>query len=155
MCYSAILNVESYCNSIVKPKTLFYSLCSLSFWLSLPLFVSHIHSSSLLTPSLTFLLFKACTGARFWILEVGSVWIGGLGLDRWTGIGWWWVWIGRSVGLNRWICWSVGGLVGLIISSSDGDFFFEWVWFWFWFDGGGVALEWWTLLWLNFTMDFA
>ena len=43
------------------------------------------------------------------------------------------------------------GSVGLIIGSSDGDFFFNGFAFgfgfglivWFWFDGGGVALGWW------------
>ena len=44
--------------------------------------------------------------------------------------------------------------MGLIISSSDGDFFFEWVWFWFWFDGGGVALGWWTLILAEFCYGF-
>ena len=45
------------------------------------------HSSSLLTPSLTSLSFKACTSSGFWILEVESTWIGELGLDQWVGIG--------------------------------------------------------------------
>ena len=84
-------------------------------------------SLKLHTASLTSLSFKACTGTGFWILEVGSMWIGKLGLDRWAGTGWWWVWIGWSVGLKRWIYWSVGGSVGLIIGSSDsssGDDFF-------------------------------
>ena len=115
---------------------------SLSFWPLVPLSASH-NSSSLFTPSLTSLSFKACTDAGFWILEVGSAWIDELGLDQWARIGWWWVWIGWSVGLNRWICWSMGGSVGLIVDSSYGDFFFEWVcfWFWFWFDR--LVLVWW------------
>ena len=55
-----------------------------------------------------------------WRLEVGLAWIDELGLDRWAKIGWWWVWIDWSMGLKWWICWSVGGLFGLIIGSSDG-----------------------------------
>ena len=99
------------------------SSLSLSFWPLVPPSASH-NSSSLFTPSLTSLSFKACTDAGFWILEVGSAWIDELGLDQWARIGWWWVWIGWSVGLNRWICWSMGGSVGLIVDSSYGDFFF-------------------------------
>ena len=54
--------------------------------------------------------------------------------------------------------------MGLIISSSDGDFFFNGFGFgfgfgfgliiWFWFDGGGVALGWWTLILAEFCYGF-
>ena len=50
--------------------------------------------------------------------------------------------------------------MGLIISSSDGDFFLNGFGFgfgfgliiWFWFDGGGVALGWWTLILAGFCL---
>ena len=147
-----------HCNSIVKLKTLFYSLnCSLSFWLSLPLFISH--KSQLLPPHSLSHISLVQNLHRCWVLDFEGL-ISGLGLDQWARIGWWWVWIGWLVGLNRWIRWSVGGSVGLIVGSfnggSDGDFFFffEWVWFWFWFDGGGVALGWWILIWAEFCYGF-
>ena len=54
--------------------------------------------------------------------------------------------------------------MGLIISSSDGDFFLNGFGFgfgfgfgliiWFWFDGGGVALGWWTLILAGFCYGF-
>ena len=53
LCYCAILNVESHCSSIIKPKILFYSfsLSTLSPWLSHSLrSVSHV-SLFLCSPS--------------------------------------------------------------------------------------------------------
>ena len=73
-------------------------------------------------------------GSGVWVVvEVG--WVRYLGLVlwlKWVGSGVWvmvgsvgWDWL--MVGLKQWICWSVGGSVGLIIGSSDGgsgdDFF--------------------------------
>ena len=37
-------------------------------------------------------------------------------------------WDRLMVGLKRWICWSVGGLIGLIIDSSDGGFGDDFFW---------------------------
>ena len=105
-CYSAILSLELHYSTIVKPKTIFYSVPP-SFWLSLPLSVSH----------------------RCWVLDFG----GWISVDRQAGfgsVGWDRLMVGldRLIdGLKRWICWSVGGSIGLIINSFDGgsgdDFF--------------------------------
>ena len=143
-CYSTILNIELHCSQYCKkkknllllfppkflshPSHFFCSLLSLpSLFLHLlsPLYsfiteISHLSHTASLSSLIAWPLFH-CIGAGFWIFEVGG-WIGELGLDCWAGIGWWWVWIGWSVGLKWWICWSVGGSFGLIIDSSGDDF---------------------------------
>ena len=81
--------------------------------LTRPLSHLSLHGLSLIAPML---------GFGFLRLEVRLAWIGELGLDCWAGIGWWWVWIGWSVGLKWWIYWSVGGSFGLIIGSFGDDF---------------------------------
>ena len=48
-----------------------------------------------------------------------SSWIGELSLDRWAGIGWWWVWNGRFV--DRWVDRLGWSLVAPVM------IFFEWV----------------------------
>ena len=54
-----------------------------------------------------------------WPLSHLLSWIGELGLDRWAGIGWWWVWNGGSV---DWLGWSsVAPMVALVM------IFFEWI----------------------------
>ena len=138
---------------MLKPFSLHgLSSLSLSFWLSIPLPVSH-NSSSLSHISLIQSLH------RCWVLDFG----GWIGLDRWAGIGW-------SVGLNQWVYWSVGGSVGLIIGSSDGFAFglglivlngfafglglivcFLWiglVWVWLFSDGGSVWFDRLFLVWV-------
>ena len=65
---------------------------------------------------------------------LGCGWSGLLVMDRQAGFGSM-GWDRLMVGLKQWICWSMGGSVGLIIGSSDGgsgdDFFwmglFRWV----------------------------
>ena len=131
--YSTILNIELYCSQYCKKKKNIYftppislkiSLSSFSFFLfcSLSSFsVLHLLSPlwsfiaeiSHLSPKfLTHLTrpLSHCTGAGIWIFEVG----GWISIDRWAGFG--------SLGLKWWICWSVGGSFGLIIGSSDDDF---------------------------------
>ena len=47
LCYSVILNVESHCNSTVKPKILFYSFSLSTVSFTLPLFQLYIPHLSL------------------------------------------------------------------------------------------------------------
>ena len=114
--------------------------------------ISHSSLSSLISRPLSH-----CTGAGFWIFEVG----GWISVDRWArfgSLGWdrlRWVWIDWSVGLKWWICWSVDGSFGLIIGSFSDDFWVfstAWVsnrrrgfvdrWLCWWFVFVCVALLW-------------
>ena len=144
---SAILHVELHCSSIVK-KNIYIYIYILSLILSplslISLVISVLFSLFLLCFSIYSLISKASLPSLgFWILEVRLAWIGKLGLDRWVGIGWWWVWTGWLVGLKWWICWLMGESVGLIIGSSDGgfgdDFFWmglvRWLRWWFFLNG--------------------
>ena len=113
-----------------------FSICSLFSETSSPKFLTHLrnfspisHGHSLIShrtashlSSHGFSLIAPVLGFGFLRLEVRSAWIDELGLDRWAGIGWWLVWISWSVGLKWWIRWSVGESFGLIIGSSDDDF---------------------------------
>ena len=119
-----------------------FSIYSLLSEASSPKFLTHLQNFSPISHNLSLISHRTTSLSlhQYWVLdfwgwrlEVGLAWIDELGLDRWAGIGWWWVWIGWSMGLKWWICWSVGGSFGLIIGSSDGgsgdDF---WVFFTAW-----------------------
>ena len=60
LCYSAILNVESHCSSIVKPKILFYSFSLLTISLTLPLSQLCLPRLSLSLRCLPLLLLSLC-----------------------------------------------------------------------------------------------
>ena len=133
---------------MLKPFSL-HGLSSLSLSLILTLSSSLCLSQQLLPLShLSCSKLASVLGFGFWRL------------DRWIGISW-------SVGLNWWIYWSIGGSVGLIVSSFVGFAFglglivcfwwigLVWVWlfpmvdrfglivcFWFGFDRlAGLALD--------------
>ena len=136
-CYSKILKIELYCSQYCKKIYIyiFYSsyfprnfslipfifsvlfslfllcffICSLLSEASSPKFLTHLTRPLSHLSSHDFSLIALMLGFGFLRLEVGSAWISELGLDRWAGIGRWWIWIDWSVGLKWWICWSVGG----------------------------------------------
>ena len=62
LCHSVILNVESHCNSTVKPKILFYSFSLSTVSLTLPLFQLYIpHLSLSLSLSLSDFSLSLCS----------------------------------------------------------------------------------------------
>ena len=62
LCYSVILNVESHCNSTVKPKILFYSFSLSTVSFTLPLFQLYIpHLSLSLSLSLSDFSLSLCS----------------------------------------------------------------------------------------------
>ena len=75
-----------------------------------------------------------CLGHGWVVAEVGCGWSGSLVVDRRAGFGLV-GWDRLMVGLKRWICWSVGGSVGLIIGSSDGGSGDDFFW---------MGLPWWV-----------
>ena len=87
------------------------------------------------------------------------LWIGELGLDRWVGIGWWWVWNGGFV--DRWVDWLGWSLIAPMVASvmiffewvCSGEFQISWVSNWrhglmgFWYRGCGC---WWVEVLMGF-----
>ena len=149
MSYSASLNIESHCSSVVKQKYIiifFFTFLSLtlsvSHWLSLSQRARPSQSSLFLSSHISFshsrlaLELSLVRGHGmeigvdfgFWILdrrrstEIGDC--GGLCLDRWA------VWIvGQVVGLELWVKWWVW-IGGSVYHGS----------------GGGVGLDPWRLV---------
>ena len=79
LCYSAILNVKSHCNSIVKPKTLFYSLNFLLIWFEFSHPISL--SPSMPTPNFSSSLWIM---ALSWFMGASSpVWVMALSSPMW------------------------------------------------------------------------
>ena len=140
-----------HCSTIVNEKTIFYwfPFCFLSFWLSLPLYLSQLLPPHSLSHISLIQSLHQC-----WVLDFGF-WIS---MDRCAGISWWWVWISWSVGLNQWICWSVGRSVNtptvtLMDQWVDRRQLRWWLRLWF-FLNGFVGMWGFSLVWTDGLMVF-